>query len=39
MMQSFDAKFESTKGLNFDWRDSLVPNPKMVLLMKPRFKG
>jgi hypothetical protein len=39
MMQSFDAKLESTKGLNFDWRDSLVPNPKMVLLMKPRLMG
>ncbi|KAF1977810.1 cytochrome P450 [Bimuria novae-zelandiae CBS 107.79] len=39
LKQNFEGKFESTEGLNFDWRDSLVPNPKMVLLMKPRSKG
>ncbi|KAF2446078.1 cytochrome P450 [Karstenula rhodostoma CBS 690.94] len=39
LMQNFEGKFKSTKSLNFDWRDSLVPNPKMVLLMKPRLKA
>ena len=38
MMQNFEAKLESTKNLNFEWRDALVPNQKNILLLKRRTK-
>ena len=38
-MQNFEANFENPVGLNFDWRDALVPNSKNVLLMKPQLKA
>ncbi|PSN62395.1 cytochrome P450 [Corynespora cassiicola Philippines] len=38
MMQNFEAKLESTKNLNFEWRDAPVPNQKNILLLKRRTK-
>ncbi|KAF2878468.1 cytochrome P450 [Massariosphaeria phaeospora] len=39
VMQNYEAKLESSEGLNFEWRDGLVVNPKSILLMKPRSKS
>ncbi len=37
-LQKFDAKLDSAKNLNFEWRDTLVPNPNTILTMKRQSK-
>lgn len=38
LLANFECRVEDTRGMNFEWRDALVPNAKTVLLMQARQK-